>query len=157
VNARSGLLTHIQALESLSRDRSSVANSIWVIRLLIILVDSMPILVRLIQSFVGRRSYDVALGALQYEEELNAERLRERAELDLQLARDAAARRLEATRELAELELVLTRAAAEHRAQQELERLWAGHPTERPGMSPASRETPSWWAGRIEPRPEAGS
>jgi hypothetical protein len=123
--SRSGLLLHIQALSALSRESGAVATTIWVVRVWIVLLDAMPVLVRLLQSVVGRRSYDQVLAAFQYGEELEAERLREQAALRLELAREQAQRRAEAAQEKAELEARLVRAYHEHRAKQQFAEFWS--------------------------------
>jgi hypothetical protein len=112
---RGGLLLRIAALDRLSQQRSGVAGSVWACRLLLILIDSMPILVRLLQAASGRRSYDRALTAVHYQDELRARRISERAEFELELARLESEGQIRAVRELVELDLGLTRTAVAHR------------------------------------------
>jgi hypothetical protein len=109
ISGGSGLLLHIQALEALARDNSAMATTMWMVRLLIILIGSMPIIIRLLQSAVGRRSYDQMLAALQHDEELEATLVREHAELKVTLARAQAKREAMAARERAEIEARLAR------------------------------------------------
>jgi hypothetical protein len=145
-NARStimndkGLLAHIETLNLLSSERSGISSTIWIVRLMILLVDSMPVLVRLLQSVIGRRSYDHILAAFQYREEIVAERLRAQALTELEITRDAAEHRLQAEKEMADLDLRLLRAEAEHRLGKELART----PIEEPESAPERANGINW-------------
>jgi hypothetical protein len=87
INGNEGLLLRIEALSALTRENGMVSTSAWVLRLVIILIDSLAVLVKLLQALGGRRPFDEVSKAYQDEEMLIAQGVRHRAEVTAQIDR----------------------------------------------------------------------
>jgi uncharacterized protein DUF4407/FHA domain-containing protein len=90
INGNQGLLLRVEALSALTRDNRMVATAALVLRLVIVLVDSLAVIVKLLQSLGRRRPYERLFGAHQHRETVEGDLLEEQADADAQLARTEA-------------------------------------------------------------------